>query len=172
MKTKPDSLRHSLFDTAALDKIRDLATASRVCFFGTLGAEFPLHVRPMGLQAVDASGDLWFLSGRTSDKNRHIEADPRVQLLFANPSGAQYLALQGTAVIHHEPGLKEKHWTPLAGAWFTGVDDPDLTVIQVRIVDGHYWDTEHGKAIALLEIALKAVSGRPPAEGVQGRLRP
>lgn len=171
MKT-PDSSDHSLFDAAAIEKIRDLALSARVCLFGTPGDDFPLDVRPMGVQKVDDAGDFWFLSRRDSEKNRHIEADPRVQLLFANPTKSEYLNVNGTAVIHHDRVLKELHWSPLAKAWFDGVDDPQLTVIQVRVIDGHYWDTEHGKAIALLTIALKAATGRTLTEGVQGELHP
>jgi general stress protein 26 len=168
----PDPTQRPLFAAAAIEKIRDLAESARVCLFGTSGDAFPLDVRPMAVQEVDAVGDVWFLSRRDSEKNRHIKSDPRVQLIFANPSKSEYLDLRGSAVIHDNRTLKELHWTPLAKAWFDGVDDPQLTVIQVTVLDGHYWDTEHGKAIALLTIAVRAATGKSLTEGAQGDLHP
>jgi general stress protein 26 len=80
--------------------------------------------------------------------------------------------VNGVAAIHVDRARKEQYWSPLAKAWFESVDDPELTVIQVRIADGHYWDTDHGKAISFLKIALKAATGKPLKEGAQGDLHP
>jgi general stress protein 26 len=172
MNKDADSHDKTLSGSQATEKIRELAKSARVCMFGTSPARLPLEVRPMAVQDVDESG-LWFLSGRSSVKNLHIARDPHVQLFFANPGDSEYLSLWGTATISDARALRERHWTPMAKTWFpSGVDDPELTVIHVRPETGHYWDTEHGKAVSLLKIAVGAVTGKPVSVGVQGEVHP
>lgn len=173
MNQESDIHATNLEDEAAIEKIRELAKSARVCLFGTSAGRLPLEVRPMAVQEVDAAGHLWFLSGRSSIKNQHITRDPRVQLLFANVGDSEYLNLHGTAVISDDRSLRQAHWTPLAKTWFNGgVDDPELTVIRVRPDRGYYWDTEHGKAIAMLKITVGSMMGKTMHDGVQGEVRP
>lgn len=163
----------NLSRTAALKKIRELATSARICLFGTLPGKHPFSVRPMAVQEIDRTGNFWFLSMRSSWKNRHITKDPRVQLFFANPGDSEYLNIHGRATISDSRALRQKHWTPIAKAWIHGgVDDPELTVIKVSIVGGYYWDTEHGKAIALMKTAVGAMIGKTMDDSVEGKVRP
>jgi general stress protein 26 len=157
----------------AVEKIRELALAARVCLFGSGPATFPLTVTPMAVREVDEAGNVWFLSARSSVKNAHITHDPRVQLLFSNTGDSQYMTLGGTATVSDSRELREKYWTQMAEAWVHGgVDDPELTVIKVAIKDGYYWDTEHGKAIALLKIMVGALTGKSIDDSVEGKVRP
>jgi general stress protein 26 len=173
MKKLPDEKdpRENLSSRRATAKIQELAKAARICLFGTHAGK-TLAVRPMALQDVDAKGNLWFLSGRTSAKNRQIARNPRVQLLFANVGEAQYLNLHGTASIIEDRAVVKEHWTPIAKTWFhEGVDDPETTVIKVRTESGYYWDTEHGKAVSMLSIALGALTGKTLDDSVEGSVR-
>ena len=173
MDRKPSDGAHDLARDAAVEKIREIARCARVCLFGTIPGKFPLEVRPMVVEHVDEAGVLWFLSGRSSEKNHDISRDSRVQLLFANPGSSQYLSLNGTAYVSDDRPLRERYWNPLARAWFPGgVDDPELTVIRVWPEGGHYWDTEHGKTVSLVEIAVAAMTGQPTSTGIQGRIEP
>ncbi len=171
-KDSEDPIEH-LDGTHAAEKIREIAKAARICFFGTAPGEIPLDVRPMAVQEVDAAGSLWFLSGRSTAKNRHIARDPRVQLLFGNPGASQYLTVNGRATISDDRAVREKYWTPIAKTWFPGgVDDPELTVIRVEPDAGYYWDTVHGKAVSMLKSAMGAVTGHRSDDSVEGKVRP
>ena len=172
MNQNPDGHAQTVSGPAAAEKIRKLVKSARVCLFGTALGRAPLEVRPMAVQDVDAGG-LWFLSGRSSVKNANIARDPRVQLFFSNPGAAEYLSLLGHATISDSRAMRERHWTPLAKTWFPGgVDDPELTVIHVTPHSGHYWESEHGRAITLLKMAVGAVTGQPMHVGVEGQVRP
>jgi general stress protein 26 len=172
-KDKAPESTENLTRDAAVKKIRELAESARTCLFGTVANPPLLSVRPMAVQGVDDVGSIWFLSGRSSDKNEHIAADPRVQLFFANTGASEYLTLQGTAVVHESRAMREKHWSAIAKTWFPGgIDDPDLTVIEVQVTDGHYWDTKHGKMISLMKIAVGALTGKTMDDGVEGNVRP
>lgn len=172
MKHEVENHQLSLSGTQAVEEIREVAKAAGICLFGTLPDHVPLNVRPMAVQTVDPSGNLWFLSSRSSHTNRHIKEDGRVQLLFANPAKSEYMTLQGTATISDDRALKEEHWTPIAKTWFNeGIDDTDLTVIRVEPSDGYYWDTKHGKMVSFLKIAAGAVSGKTLDDSVEGDIR-
>lgn len=163
----------NLHRTAAVDKIREIARSARVGFLGTCEHGSSVRFDPMALQDVDALGVVWFLSARSSEKNRRIARDPRVHLLISNPADSEYLSLTGTASISDSPALREQYWSPLAKTWFPrGVNDPDLTVIAVHIEDGHYWDAPHGKALSWLMMAVGAVTGRTANVGVEGNVTP
>ena len=174
MNHHSDQHKEDLAHGPAIEKIRELVKSTHVCLFGTSPGHYPLTVRPMGVRDVDEAGNLWFLSGRSSLKNKHIEREPRVQLLFTHVSSSQYMSLEGFASISDNHALKEKYWTPLAKAWVDGgVDDPDLTVIKVVVTGGYYWDTEDGKAVSLLKTAAAAVTGGKISDGgVEGKIKP
>jgi general stress protein 26 len=159
--------------TAAIDKIRKIAKSARVGFLGTCEDGSPVRFDPMAIQDVDALGVVWFLSARSSEKNRRISLDPHVHLLISNPADSQYLSLLGTASISDSPTLREQCWSPLAKTWFPGgVNDPELTVIAVRIEDGHYWDTLHGKTFSWLMMAVGAATGHAVDIGKEGDVTP
>ena len=171
MKQELEDHYESVSGSKAVERIRAVAKAANICLFGTDVSHPPLTVRPMAVQSVDDAGNFWFLSSRTSHTNEHIEQDPRVQLLFANPGSSEYLTLQGTATISDDPMVRKQHWTPIAKTWFNeGVDDPDLTVIRVEPHDGYYWDTKHGKIVSTLKIAVGAVVGKAIDDSVEGKV--
>lgn len=174
MKKPPgDDPIENLIHAPAVEKIRELALAARVCLFGSGAGTFPLTVTPMAVRDVDDAGNVWFLSARSSVKNAQIAHDPRVQLLFTNTGDSQYLTLDGTATVSDSRELREKYWTPIAKTWLHGgVDDPELTVIKVAIKDGYYWDTEHGKAVAFIKTAVGALTGKTMDDSVEGKVRP
>jgi general stress protein 26 len=170
--TNPANVEN-LAGPAAVEKIRKIAKAARTCLFGTAHDDRSMDVRPMAVQEVDDSGCIWFLSGRSSNKNHRLEHDVHVQLFFANPGATEFLSLVGRASVSDDRALKEKFWTPMAKTWFpAGVDDPELTVIGVIVDSGHYWDTVHGKAVTLAKMAVGAVTGKNAGVGVEGGVRP
>lgn len=173
MSTQTPDPIDNLLGTAAVQKIREIAKAARICFLGTSPGKHPLDVVPMAVQEVDDAGNVIFLSGRSSQKNTHIAADPRVQLFFVNVGDSNYLSLHGLATITDAKSERDRYWTPIARNWFHGgVDDPEVTVIKVAPSDGYYWDTVHGKTVAMLKTVVGAVTGKTMDDSVEGSVRP
>ena len=138
----------------------------------TFAAAHSLGARPMGTAGIDSDGTLWFMSSRDSEKNREIQANPKVHLLYSKPSKSEYMLIEGMASIVNDRWKIEELWSPLAKAWFTeGKSDPRITLLRVVPVRGHYWDTKHNRAVQLLEIAVGALVGKAFDDGVQGELR-
>lgn len=161
----------NLHDKEAVDKIKDLAKSANICMFTSQLSEAPLSSVPMATQEVDDEGNLWFLSGKSSHKNRHIQSDPRVQLFYSNTGSSEFLSIYGKATITTDKAEIEKLWTPIAKAWFTeGKNDPDLTVIKVAPEEAYYWDTKNSKAVSMLKILAGAITGKTMDDGVEGKL--
>ena len=162
----------NLSDQDAVDKIKELVKSEQMCLFTTQLSTIPLSTRPMSAMEADKEGNIWFFSAKSSDKNEHILADPRVQLFFSNSSNYEFLSVYGTAAITEDREKIEKYWTPMIKAWFqNGKDDPEITLIKVTPKEAYYWDTKNNKAISMLKIFTSVVTGKTMDDGVEGTLK-
>ena len=150
----------NLTNQEAAKKIKELSEKARICMFCT----------ELSLQETDESGNLWFISSETSNKNFEIKEDNRVQLYFMNNSDSEYLSVYGNAHIYKDKATIEDKWSPMANAWFDGKDDPNVSIIRVEPKETYYWDTKAGKLVSLLSFAAAALSGNKTdnSDGVEG----
>jgi len=160
-----------LAGAAAVEMLREIMGSVHTCMLVTQHDGFPFHARPMGSQGVDADGTIWFLSAADSQKNADIERDPRVTLVVQDNSHYRYAQVSGRAKIHRDRALIEKHWTPLANAWFEGKDDPRVTLLALRPESGEYWTTKNGKIVTAVRMLLAAAGAEVDEGGVHGQLR-
>ncbi len=165
--------QEDLSNNLAVKKLREILDHNATCMFHTRRPTGEMDTRPMMIQQVDDVGSLWLLSGRSSSKNEELRNDPWVMLTITDDGHQEYLVLEGDVMISDDRAKKEEVFTSFAKAWFPeGVDDPELTLLKVKVTDGHYWDTKDGKLVSLMKIAGAAVSGTPNDSGsVQGAIR-
>ena len=155
----------------AVSKLQDLVKGSSTCMFATHLGEAPFHVVPMRVQEADYRGNLWFFSEANSKHNAQINADPRVQLIFANSSDMEFLTVFGVATISTDKEQIARLWDTMVGAWFEGgQDDPNVSLICVQPTVAHYWDTQDGKLITMAKILTRAATGADIDTGVEGDL--
>jgi general stress protein 26 len=127
--------------------------------------------RPMATSGIDQDGRFWFMSRKDSRKNAHIQANPKVQLMYSVGDKSEYLSVVGHAVVSHDMKKIEELWSPWAKTWFPGgPQDPDLTLIAVTPTGGYSWDTKHGRMVALLGMIVGAVTGKQTDDSVEGQL--
>lgn len=160
----------NLIAEEAVSKLQHLVKGSPNCMFATRLGEVPFHVCPMQVQEADYEGLLWFFSRADSSHNRHIKADPRVQLIFANSSDMEFLTVYGNATVSTEKELIDRLWDPIVASWFDGKDDPNLTLLCVQPAAAHYWDTEDGKLITMAKMLTRAATGADIPIGEEGDL--
>ncbi|MEO8173333.1 MAG: pyridoxamine 5'-phosphate oxidase family protein [Sediminibacterium sp.] len=161
----------NLVSSEAAEKIKELATGADICMFATSLSKLPLTARPMSTVDVDGEGNIWFISKRSSDKNKEIAGDNRVQLFYASRNNAEYLSVYGDASIIIDKDLFKEKWVVEAKAWLSeGVDDPEMSLIKVSPVDSYYWDTKHNKYVALMKMAAAVITGNPNDDGVEGKV--
>lgn len=171
---QPEVNRENLSGREAVEKIKELAGKTKTCFFNTdLKSGRAAATRPMSVQQIDDEGNLWFLSAVDSHKNAEIQKDNRVQLLFMGSAHSDFLTLGGEASISTDKAKIRELWEPIVKAWFTeGEDDPRITVIKVVPDEGYYWDTKHGKMVALLKMIAGAIMGKTLDDSIQGEVKP
>lgn len=156
----------------ALEKLKEIAEAARICMFVTHTDARPLPSRPMALQGVDENGMLYFFSAADSDKNREIKHDSYVELFFQNTGKSEYLSIYGKATISQDKEKIKELWSVWAKAWFQdGPEDPKLSLVSVHPEECQYWDTKHNKMIQLFKIATSIISGKVMDDGVEGELK-
>lgn len=159
----------NLSNAEAAKKIKELANGqtTMLCTFEYTN----VITRPMATQGIDEDGTIWFFSMKSSNKNRHIAQNPKVQLIYANNGSAEYLSIEGTAAVLHDQAKIDELWSGWAKTWFTeGKEDPELTLIKFTPANGHYWDTKHNKMVSLAKIAVGAVLGKTMDDGIEGEL--
>jgi general stress protein 26 len=156
----------------AKKKLKEMAEGIDFCMFCTKLGHFPFDSVPMSTREVDKDGNIWFMSKLTSDKNKAIMEDNRVQLLYALPGKSHFLSVSGRAKVLKDEEKTEELWTNFAKAWFTeGKNDPELTLLKVEPESAHYWDTKHGKMIAMVIYATAAITGKEFDDGVEGQIK-
>ena len=162
--------------SAARDKLWKMISDIKFAMFTTRhGSNGHLHSRPMTTQnkALDDDASLWFFMSKKGDPVDDVMADGTVAVVYANPSSDTYVSVSGNAAIVEDIAKKQALWGKLNEAWFPGgVADPDLALVQVKIVHANYWDVKESKIVQLLTMAKAAVTGKPPVNlGEHGEVR-
>jgi general stress protein 26 len=161
--------------SAARDKLWKMIKDIKFAMFTTRHGNGHLHARPMTTQnkALEADESLWFFMSKKSGPVDDLKADPTVNVVYASPSSDTYVSVSGTAAMIEDAAKKQQLWGKLNEAWFPGgPSDPDLALVQVRIVHANYWDVKESKIVQLFEMAKAALTGKPPTElGEHGEVR-
>ena len=171
-KNQPEKNTENLSSKEAIEKIKALAKKAGSCFFCTKIKDGSFYTRPMGPEKIDDEGNLWFLSAVDSHKNKHIEEDPSVQLLFQGSAHSDFLSINGKAEISKDKNIIDELWDGIMKTWFTeGKDDPRITVIKVIPESGYYWDTKHSEPVALVKMLVGAATGKTLDDSIEGKIK-
>ncbi|MBX9604510.1 MAG: pyridoxamine 5'-phosphate oxidase family protein [Bryobacteraceae bacterium] len=150
----------------AIAKLRELIRGAQYCMFGTVDSEGNLRSRPMAVQQTEYDGDLWFFTGKSTGKIIEIRNQDRVNLSFSNADDQEYVSISGTAELVDDRDKAKELWNPFYRAWFPqGVDDPDLTLIRVRVDRAEYWDSPSSAVVHLFGVVKAMVTGKPANPG-------
>lgn len=157
---------HTSARQEAIEKLRDLIRDARFCMFGTVDSEGNLRSRPMAVQQTEFDGDLWFFTGKSTDKTIEIRNQDRVNLSFANLKENAYVSISGTAELVDDRAKARELWNPFYRTWFPkGLDDPDLTLIRVNMDRAEYWDSPNSAVVHLYGVVKAMVTGERPSPG-------
>jgi general stress protein 26 len=128
-----------------------------IAMLTTFGVDGPRSL-PMARQEAEASGQMWFITGRDTDHVRAIQHDPRVALTFS--ARDSWVAVTGRAYVVDDLDKLKELWNTFAEAWLPeGAEDPDATLIRVDVERGEYWDTPGGRIASLVSFAKTKLGG-------------
>ena len=157
-------------DDADLRKLGELIDGIEVAMLTTQAADGSLVSRPLQTLKLTAEGDLVFFTAADSAKVEQLTDDLDVNLAYANQDDKRYVSVRGRARINREQALIEELWSPAQNVFFSGKDDPNLTVLRVRVRDAMYWESAGNFVERALDFARGMWSEQPRDLGHQGHL--
>lgn len=146
-------------------KIWKMIKKIKVGMLVTLDGDMP-RARPMHLVQDEYDGTLWFYTRGSAEKVFEAQADHDVCLSFSDQESGTYVSLSGKATLTRNQELIEKYWNPFVAAWFPeGKEDPDVTLLEIKIQFGEHWKAKESKAFQLYEITKANVKKSTPDMG-------
>lgn len=161
----------NLYTKEAKDKVKELAESIEFAMMITDHSSTPFHTVPMTTKKVDDFGSIWFLSPNDSQHNAYISEQEDVHLIYNNPESREFLSVYGKGIIHLDKVILEEFYASTDDNWFDGVDDPNLSAIEVKPLEAHYWEPKNGKLMSLLKMGVGAVTGKKSDIGKEGDLK-
>lgn len=147
-----------------IDMLREKIKDIRMAMLSTI-SDGKIVTRPMSAQDMDSAGTLRFLTSSDSHKIEEIAHYPEVNVSFCDSGSATYISIAGHARVTNDRALIKQFWNPFYNAWFEGVDDPTIRVLEVTPVTAEYWITKGGKIVSLISMIASAVTGKDMEAG-------
>lgn len=157
----------SSVDAASRSRLWELIHDIRFAMFTTRHDNGHLHSRPVTTQnsSIDEDANLWFFMSRGGEPVADLTGDRTVNVVYADPGCDRYVSVSGLAFVVESLAKKQQLWSKLSEAWFPGgAGDPDLALVQVRILHASYWDVKESKLVQLYQLAKAAFTGKPPVD--------
>jgi general stress protein 26 len=137
----------------AIDKLKKIAEAVRICMLASPDGENRAHGWPMSTIKIEDDGTLWFFTKNKQAVTDRLENDHDVTLFYSHPGKNAYLTVQGSATFVNDQGKMEELYNPALKAWFPrGLDEPDIVLLKVTPYEAHYWDTDAPKIVVLFSM--------------------
>jgi general stress protein 26 len=113
-----------------------------IAMLATIGKGGYLVSRPLSTQTASFDGErIWFMTEADSPKVAEIRRHPKVNVAYASNDANTYISAAGDARVRRDQTLIDGFWNDAMKAFFPkGKDDPNLTLIEVRVRTIEYWD--------------------------------
>ncbi len=137
--------------STSIKKVAGMMRDLDFCMLTTRSADGQLRARPMSNNGeVEFDGDVWFFSGADTRKVEEIEAEPSVELSFADPSRYLFISMTGEATIVRDKAKKSELWVEELDRWFEdGPESDEIVLIKVTPSVVAYWDGEDGEELTI-----------------------
>lgn len=126
-------------DTDVTQRIWTMADKLDPCMFVTSDGDGQ-RVRPVYARVRRNEGAIYILSDSQGCKLDQIQANPNVSLAFSDERANDYVVINGTAEVRHDPEKARDVWRFSDETFFKSPDNPDLRVITVTPVAAELWD--------------------------------
>ena len=147
-------------DADQVRAVRDLIKDEHIAMLTTTGLDGRLVSRPMGVQAVDFDGDLWFFAAEDSHKVAEIQQDSAANAAFSGSSS--WVSVSGSAAVVRDRQKIRDLWNAVAEAWFPdGPDAPEVVLIRLHAESAEYWDSPGGRVATLFSLLKAKATGKP-----------
>ena len=126
-------------DSDVTERIWTLADKLDPCMFVT-GDGDGQRVRPVFARVRRDEGAIYILSDTKGCKLDQIQENPHVSLAFSDERANDYVVINGTAEVRHDPTKARDLWRFSDETFWQTPDNPDLRVITVTPLSAELWD--------------------------------
>ncbi|WP_337186335.1 pyridoxamine 5'-phosphate oxidase family protein [Phenylobacterium sp.] len=151
------------------DRIWELAEKIDICMFTTWDGE-QQRSRPLSARVRRDEHAVHFLVDAGGGKNAEIERFPAVSCAWADNGDYKYVLMSGEARLTNDREKIAALWTDFDKAWWDDATDPTIRLLTLTPEAGELWDSP-GKAVALVKMAVAAVTGSAPQMGDNAKVR-
>ncbi len=150
-------------DGEAVETVVGLMRDMRTVMVTTSTADGSLTSRPMTVQEVTDTGDVWIIASSSGAMVDEMRAHPEVNLAFT--SSNDFVSLSGRAEVGQDVDKARELWNRPTDAWFEdGPEDPDMATVLVHGDSAQYWDGP-GQLASLTAMLTASFTDNPPDTG-------
>jgi len=150
----------------SVSDLQDLLGGHQVAMVSTVDERGTLSSRPVTVQRLDDSGDLWFLVDRKADWVAPLDGSGVNASLV--DEGSTWLSFAGRGSLVSDAAVLEDLGDPMSDTYFGEGAEP----VALRIVsDAVEWWTAPGKVSQTVELAKAKLTGETPDLGDSGTLQ-
>jgi general stress protein 26 len=147
-----------------LDRVWEIVERMGVCMLTTRLAG-GLRARPLEARPDRTASLIWFVTDLRSGKEREVETEHDVGLVFIDANANAYLSITARAEVRRDPAKAAEIWKATDNMWWSGPDDPDACVLRVKPLTAELWDGPASKAVAAFEFVKSQLTGEKPNLG-------
>ncbi|MDQ2778970.1 MAG: pyridoxamine 5'-phosphate oxidase family protein [Pseudomonadota bacterium] len=152
-------------DDARLKPMAEKLGSARVAMMVLDEPANGLCSRPMTALEMDRSGAVWFMASRKTTTPLLGHGPKAANLAFVDDGDSNYVSIAGEASMVDDMARKKELWSPAGRPWFSGVDDPDLTLIKVSPRHVEIWDGPDNAVSRVFAMAASMVAGKEVGMG-------
>ncbi len=149
----------------SVSDVQQRLEGERTAIVTTIDERGSLSSRPVTVQRIDDSGDVWFLVDRDADWV--VPADGAPANVSVVDKGSTWVSFAGRATLIHDQAILDDLCDPVSDVFF----DDGATAVALRVVtDRIEWWTAPGRISQAVQIAKAKVTGDEPDLGSSGTL--
>ena len=138
-------------DPKSFAKLKELIHDIDIAMITSVSVEGSLRSRPMVTREFEDDGVLWFFAADNSALAEDLQAEHAVNVSYADPKHHRYVSVTGNGALVHDREKARKLWSSAVKPYFpSGLDDPHLALLRVRVESAEYWDAPTSKMVQLL----------------------
>jgi general stress protein 26 len=121
---------------------------------------------------MDEAGRLWFFTQLSTRKVGEMDQHRKVNLSYSDLERRSFVSISGRVRLLRDPDKARELWTQRVKPWFpSGLDDPDLGLLEVTVEAAEYWDVPASRMQRLFGLTA-STGGEPGQPGEHGEVLP
>jgi general stress protein 26 len=129
------------------------------------------HMQPMAHMAdKDGAPRLWFFTSRSGDLFKELADGAHAHFCVIGKSQDYHACLMGDLNPNHDSARIDEYWNDMAGAWWSGKDDPDIALLEFDLIDAAIWASTKNPVRFAWEIQTAKNSKKEPDVGARAHV--